>query len=142
MICLDKSKYIDFKVYGVTTIKKKYGFRIVLTYSDGSSKTIQKSGYKTKKEANVERELAIADLHNNTFIFEKTLNVKEFFTYWLENEMKPRITACSYDSYKNVVYNHIIPALGNMKISNITRGDIQKFLNKKMCVLAFLQFIW
>lgn len=132
MICLDKSNYIDFKVYGVTTIKKKYGFRITLTYSDGTNKTIQKSGYKTKKEANAKREIAIAELHNNTFVFEKTLNTKEFFTYWLENEMKPRITSCSYDSYKNVVYNHIIPAIGSMKISNITRGDIQKFLNKKV----------
>ena len=59
MICLDKSNYIDFKVYGVTSIKKKYGFRILLTYSDGSTKTIQKAGYKTKREANAERESAI-----------------------------------------------------------------------------------
>ena len=29
-------KYIDFKVYSVTRIKNKYGFRIVFTLSDNS----------------------------------------------------------------------------------------------------------
>ena len=131
MINLEKKSYIEFKVYGVTNIKNKYGFRILLKYIDGSSNTIQKSGFKTKKEANAQREIAIAELHNNTFVFEKALTIKEFFTHWLENEMKSEITACSYDSYKNIVYNHIIPHFGNAKLSNINRGDIQKFLNKK-----------
>ncbi len=129
MTYLNESNYIDFKVYGVTKIKKKYGFRIVLIYNDGTTKTIQRSGYITKKEAKAEREKAIAELHNNTFIFQKALKVRVFFTDWLENEMKPKITACSYDSYKNVVYNHINPSMGNINLSNINRGDIQKFLN-------------
>ena len=40
---IEVRQYIDFKVYSVTSIKKKYGFRVVLIYEDGE-KCIQKRG--------------------------------------------------------------------------------------------------
>ena len=33
---INNSRYIDFKVYEVTKIKNKYGFRIKLIFSDGT----------------------------------------------------------------------------------------------------------
>ena len=128
----DTKQYIDFKVYAVTTIKKKYGFRIVLIYEDESTKTIQKSGFTTKKEANNARNIAITELHNGTFVVYDNVNVKTFFTYWLEEVMKPEIlTADSYDTYKNIVYNHIIPSLGTVKMITLNKGHIQRLYNKK-----------
>lgn len=127
----DTKSYVDFKVYAVTTIKKKYGFRIVLMYEDETTKTIQKSGFSTKKEANNARNVAITELHNGTFVVYDNVNVKTFFTYWLEEVMKPNITSDSYDSYKNIVYNHIIPMYGTVKMITLNTGHIQKLYNVK-----------
>src|SRR5690554_2315529 len=119
-----QSKYIDYKVYNITNIKDKYGFRVVLFYIDDKSKTIQKSGFKTKREANDERNKVIAELHNGTFVLEEKINVKKFFTFWLEEEMRPRITSNSYDAFKNVVYRYIIPKIGNIKMIDLNRSHI------------------
>ena len=127
----DTKQYIDFKVYAVTTIKKKYGFRIVLIYDNDDTKTIQKAGFNTKKEANNARNVVITELHNGTFVVYNNINVKTFFTYWLEDVMKPNITSDSYDSYKNIVYNHIIPSLGTIKMITLNAGHIQRFYNTK-----------
>ena len=127
----DTKQYIDFKVYAVTTIKKKYGFRIVLIYDNDDTKTIQKAGFNTKKEANNARNVVITELHNGTFVVYNNINVKTFFTYWLEDVMKPNITSDSYDSYKNIVYNHIIPSLGTIKMITLNTGHIQRFYNTK-----------
>ena len=37
----DFKKYVEFKVYSVTTIKKGYGFRVLLKFADGSDTTQQ-----------------------------------------------------------------------------------------------------
>lgn len=131
-LIIEQRQYIDFKVYSVTPIKKKYGFRIILIYENGEEKPMQKSGYATKKEANNARNIAITELHNGTFVVNCNVNVKQFFTYWLEKVMRPSIlTSDSYDAYKNIVYNHIIPSLGTLKMTTLSRGHIQKFYNEK-----------
>ena len=40
----DFKKYVEFKVYSVTTIKKGYGFRVLLKFADGSDTTQQHAG--------------------------------------------------------------------------------------------------
>lgn len=128
---IDEKNYIDFKVYEVTPIKKKYGFRIILIYDDQTIRVLQKSGFKTKKEANAMRNTVITELHNGTFVVNNNINVKTYFTYWLEEIMRPKITNDSYDSYKNIVYNHIIKSLGSVKLITLTSAHIQKFYNEK-----------
>ncbi len=131
-LVIEERQYIDFKVYSVTPIKTGYGFRVVLFYDNNEKKTIQKSGYKTKKEANNVRNVTITELHTGTFIVNNNVNVNQFFTYWLEKYMKPnKLTAASYDSYKNIVYNHIIPSLGKIKMTTLNRGHIQRLYNDK-----------
>ena len=98
-------KYIDFKVYSVTRIKNKYGFRIVFTLSDNSLSVRQKSGFSTKKEANRFRDIVIIELYNGTFVMDDRVTTEDFMTYWLEEFMKKKITNDSYDTYKNVIYN-------------------------------------
>lgn len=129
----EQKQYIDHKVYSVTKIKGKYGFRIVLIYENQKEKVMQKAGYKTKKEANKARDKVVTELNTKTFLINDNIKVKEFFTYWLERVMKPnRLTADSYDSYKNIVYNHIIPSfIGKLKMTNVNRGHIQRFFNEK-----------
>lgn len=119
-------KYIDFKVYSVTKIKNKYGFRIVFILPDNSSSIRQKSGYLTKKEANRFRDIAITELYNGTFVIDDRVITEDFMIYWLEDVMKKKITNDSYDTYKNIVYNHINPKIGKIRLSVLNKSHVQK----------------
>ena len=52
----DFKKYVEFKVYSVTTIKKGYGFRVLLKFADGSDTTQQHAGFNSKREENAQRD--------------------------------------------------------------------------------------
>lgn len=127
----DFKNYSDFKVYSVIRIKDKYGFRIILKYADGCSKTIQKSGFSTKKEANDARDITISELYSGTFIVNKNISVGDFSAYWLEKVMKKKITYNSYESFKNIIYNHITKSIGNIKLEDLNVGHVQKLYNEK-----------
>ncbi|BDZ79060.1 hypothetical protein Lac3_02690 [Claveliimonas bilis] len=45
----DFKKYTEYKVYSVTTIKKGYGFRVLLKFADGTEKTKQHSGFSSER---------------------------------------------------------------------------------------------
>ncbi len=133
---IEQRKYVNFKVYSVTKIKKKYGYRIILIYEDGTEVPTQRSGYATKKEANDARNITITELYNGTFVICNKVNVKTYFTYWLEKVKKSEITDDSYKAYKNIVYNYAIPKLGSLKMTTLNRSHIQKLYNE---VFAFSQ---
>lgn len=123
---LKLENYVDWKVYNVTKIKKGFGYRIVLIYSDGTEKVQQRSGFKTKKEANGDRDNTIGQLYSGTYVVYKNILLRDFLQFWLDQEMKPKITSDSYGTYRNVVYNHIIPILGNLEMNNIRKKHIQQ----------------
>ena len=66
----DFKKYVEYKVYSVTTIKKGYGFRVLLTFADESTKTQQHAGFTTKREANAFRDEVIGQLHPGRGVYD------------------------------------------------------------------------
>lgn len=125
----DFKKYVDWNVYSVSTIDKKYGFRVRLIFSDGTEVIQQKSGYTTKKAAVNERDQTVADLHSGTYIAYGKIKTKDFMLYWLDEVMKKRITASSYASYRNAVKNYVIPAIGARYMETLNRAHIQNLYN-------------
>lgn len=126
MEIVNNKRYIDYKVYEVTPIKNKYGFRVKLIFDDSTELVQQKSGYTSKREAKNERDKIIGELYSGTYIVQTKLTVRDFYIFWLENEMKIRITDDSYKAYRNTIYYHIIPKIGNIAMVNLNRGHIQK----------------
>ena len=92
MQLMEVHRYIDYKVYNVTRIKNKYGFRIKLVYSDGSETFQQKSGYANLRMANKERDKIVAELASGKYIAQEKVYVKDFYKHWLEDEIRPRVT--------------------------------------------------
>lgn len=131
---LKLQQFVDWKVYNVTSIKKKYGYRVLLIYADGSEISQQKSGFETKKAANADRDKTIGELYSGTYVVYANVKVKDFMLFWLEKEMRPRITSDSYVSYANIVKNHIIPAIGTMKMTELNRGHVQTLYNEEAAV--------
>lgn len=117
-------KYSSYKVYSTTRIKCKYGFRIKLIYDDEKEIVTQRSGYNTKKECESAREDIIAELVNGTFVVYDSIRIKDFFIYWFERCVKNKISSNTYDSYKNIIYNYIIPKMGDKFIIKVTEKNI------------------
>lgn len=131
MEIVNNKRYIDYKVYEVTPIKNKYGFRVKLIFDDSTELVQQKSGYTSKREAKNERDKIIGELYSGTYIVQTKLTVRDFYIFWLENEMKIRITDDSYKAYKNIICHHIIPKIGNITMVNLNKGHIQKLYEEE-----------
>lgn len=116
---------VEHKVYSVIQIKKKFGFRVLLKFDDETKETRQFAGFSTKKEANAEREKVISQLVTKTFIVPKKQLLAEFLIEWLEGDIKVRTVANTYYGYRNAIINHIIPILGKVYLTDITRAQIK-----------------
>lgn len=124
--------YVSYDVSNVLAIKGKYGFRVTLVYEDGNKKVKQHAGYGKKAEANKARNNVIGQLHTGTYVVYPNVKVGEFLEYWLEYVMRPEntFTANSYHTYRNCIRNHIIPQLGNLKLSTLNQGHLHKLYKK------------
>ena len=132
MLDLSLKNYVDWRVSQVIPVRSGFGYRVFLKYPDGSEKPQQKSGFKTEKEANKAREKTIAELYNGTFVVYAKVNVADYMTFWLEMDLKKRTDSHeTYYNYCGIVKNHIIPILGKKKMTDVTRGDVQKLFNIK-----------
>lgn len=132
---LDESKinktYVSYKVYSVIKLKNKYGFRVKLVFSDGSEDIRQIGGFSRKKDANAERDNVIAQLKNHTYIVIPNIRFREYIRYWLETMRKreKKFAYNSYMSYRNVIENYAIPFFGDLYLTQINIGHIQRFYN-------------
>lgn len=120
-------RYIDYKIYNVTPIKNKYGFRVILTLEDNTKRPVQHSGFLRKDEAEKERYKVIGKLENRTYIVYTNVTVEEYMKYWYEFVIRDRLKSVgSIDTYKNCIFNHIITNIGNLKLIDLKKGHIKK----------------
>lgn len=120
-------KYIDYKIYNVTKIKNKYGFRIVLSLNDGTQRTVQHSGFEKKELAEKEKCKIIGQLENRTYVVYTNVTVKEYMEYWYEYQAPKRLNSYgSFMTYRNGIFNHIITRIGNLKLMQLTSGIVEK----------------
>ena len=107
--------------------RDKYRIRFTLTFKSGDTCTAQKGGFKTKAEARRGKEVLISQLEKKEYIpFDYT--VKEFFDYWLYYYCieKVNITYHTFQTYRNCLYNHLLPAFGaERKLKDITSQSIE-----------------
>lgn len=123
---MERKTYVDFKVGEVIKLKNRYGYRITLIYPDGSEKIQQKGGFVKEKEAKKARDLTVAELYSGSFVVDESLKVKDFLSEWHETVIKKK-KATTYSSYHYQLKNHIYPALGNLKLSDLNKGHLVKF---------------
>jgi len=55
--------------------------------------------------------------------------VEVYLTSWLEETARPRLRHSTFPAYKGHVNNHIVPAIGKKRLANLTRQDVQGFVN-------------
>ena len=120
-------KYIDYKIYNVTTIKKKYGFRVKLLLENNTEKEVQHAGFEKKNLAVKERNKIIGQLENKTYVVYNNISVEEYLKYWFKYDAPNRIKSYnSYMSYRNAIFNHIIQRIGKVKLLSLSKTIIEK----------------
>ena len=63
-------------------------------------------------------------------LFKKKILYKDWLWYWMQKK-KDYIKESTYSNYSNIISNHIIPELGNIKLSNFNNKLIQEYLINK-----------
>lgn len=118
---------LNWEVSKISKDKSGYGFAITLIFQH-ELQSRRKGGFDELKDAETEREKAIAAFYNGTFVIDETIRVPEFYSYWLEEVKRPQLKDNSYFCYRNCVYNYIIPYWGDKIFCHISREDIETLL--------------
>ncbi|WP_313891163.1 tyrosine-type recombinase/integrase [Psychrobacillus sp.] len=93
-------------------------------------KEVSKSGYKTKKEAQIaarEREIEVMNG------FEQgEINFAIYMNAWLNQYVKDKLKPNTFKSYRISLKNHAIPYFGNMELKDVKPMMYQKFIDSKL----------
>jgi len=103
--------------------------RITLGTNPGTGKPLRKSIYgKTQKEVKQKMIKALVEVDEGTFTAPSKTTVKQWLETWL-TEYTSDVKDTTRTSYRQHMNNHIIPALGAEKLSELTPAGCQKFIN-------------
>lgn len=110
----------------------KWAFVLDLDKDPVTQKRKQKwfSGYNSEKEAEAALAETITQLNKNTFVLPDKVKFSEYLDYWL-NIRKSKLEITTYNNYKSIVDNHIVPELGKMELQKIKPLHIQNYYTKK-----------
>lgn len=129
MFNLELQNYIDWNVQPVfkRSDRNKFAYRVVLQFMDGTKRTRMYSGFATKKEAEDARKVTMRELANGSYVVNDNVKVRDFLDYWLEYDIRKRAQSSNtYDSYSSIVRHHINPAIGDKKLTEVNKGDVQR----------------
>lgn len=116
------------------TIQKRgkyYQYKFEIASVDGKRKFLNKSGFRTKSEAEKEGILAYNEyLNTGRSTKSNEMSYSDFLDYWLDNHCKINLKYHTIEAYSNIVKNHLKPNLGFYRLSQITKTTLQDFLNK------------
>lgn len=104
--------------------------RITLGYNPDTGKQIQRSfSGKSQREVLQKMQAALVDLNNHQYQEPSKMTVGEWLKTW-EQEYLVGIKPLTKLSYTQHIRNHILPALGNRKLQDLSGPEIQKFYNQ------------
>ena len=58
------------------------------------------------------------------------MSFSDWLNFWFENYSKPALRESTKDFYRNLIYNYIIPEIGNIQLDKLTSSDLQQFYSK------------
>lgn len=100
------------------------------------NKLIRKSFYgTTKSEAKEKYKLWLQNKDKEAPI-EKVKTVSQWAMHWLKVYKKDLVTYKSYCNYELYVNDHIVPALGTLRLEDVRPAHIQKLINEKSTLSA------
>ena len=104
--------------------------RYTLGIDPATGRAIQKSvSARTQAECKEKLAKAIRDNRGIPVNHNEDYTVAEWCRLWFETYSKPVIRPNTAKTYENVIENHIVPAIGGVKLKRLTAIQIQKMYN-------------
>ena len=104
--------------------------RVTLGRDPGTGKQVQKSIYgATQREVRQKMQKMLVELDEGVYIEPSKLTVKAWLDTWLA-EYNGDVKPATIVSYRQHIQNHIVPALGAVKLSALTPTAVQRFYNE------------
>lgn len=107
-------------------------YRFEAAKVDGKRKSISKSGFKTKKDAEIAGAKALSEYDNAGLRFKPSeMSYADYLDWWFDNYVK---MSCKYNTqlaYNQIIESHLKPALGMYKLKSLTPMVIQDYVNQK-----------
>ncbi len=117
-------------------VRKRYGswyYYFDLGIVDGKRKKIErKTDALTKKEAEQILRHKVAEYENSGVFFEPSqTTLQDYLSFWLTEYVELNLKYNTIENYRSVIKKHINPAIGKLKIKNLSPEICQKFINDK-----------
>ena len=109
---------------------KVYQYQFEIAPVDGKRKYINKSGFKTKKEAFDEGVKAYNEYeYSGKKVNVKDMSYSDYLDYWVDNYAKLNLRYSTIMSYCNIIKNHIKPRIGHYRLSQLDTRMLQEMMN-------------
>ena len=95
--------------------------------------------YKTVKSKKEAEKLLTTFLHGkntNTITLPSEHTVETWLEYWMKHAVEPNSQETTIYGYRQIMKNHIIPALGKVKLQKLTADQLQQYYTMKLKTLS------
>lgn len=117
-------------------VKRKDSYSIVIDVGrDAFGKRKQRwfSGFKSKNEAEKQLPRILVKLEDGELIDNNNITLGNFLNDWLKGKIKKdNLSPTAIDGYSNIIFNHIIPTIGKLKLQDIKPYNLQKYFDIKV----------
>src|SRR5579875_2273317 len=111
--------------YGGGTVYRRKDGRYVASIKNPNTGARVVRYARTQKEAEKKLEDIKFEIRQGTLATGPRQTVRQFLEFWLEDVHRSKIRPQTYRGYRAVVYNHLIPAFGNVQLQKLTASQVQ-----------------
>lgn len=123
------------------TIQKRgkyYQYKFEIAKVDGKRKFLNKSGFKTKAEAQEAGTVAYEEyIRTGVVVKDCQMSYHDYLDFWYENYCKINLKYTTQEAYKNIIEKYLKPSLGLYRLSAITSVTLHSFLNELCSKYSF-----
>ena len=113
----------------ITKRGKVYQYQFEAGKINGKRKRVNKSGFKTKKEAEEAGTKAYSEFLNTGLDFkESQISYAEYLDYWLNNYCRLNLKYNTIETYQTIARKYLKPNLGIYRLSALTSVKLHSFI--------------
>lgn len=119
--------------------KGKYFYVVVYLGRNDFGKKEQRwfSGFKTRKQAEKALPRILVKVEDGELHRSNNKDLGSFLKEWLFSKTKKdALSPTTVDGYENIINNHLIPSLGQLKLQDIKAYNLQKYFDSKFGELS------
>ena len=113
------------------TIYQRQDGRWVAAVRDVNGRRVYRYA-RTQAEASAKLTVALKATADGIALPSEQQTVAEFLTAWLEESARRTLRPSTYRSYRQIVRDHILPEIGNVRLARLTPHQVQRLINHRL----------